>query len=163
MSQTIRVSSEVYNRLGKYAEGFETPAQVIEKILNRIEGKNESVQQQSKKDYSKYSFNNNHRLGKGRLVLAVVKDYVSKHPSISFEQLLNTFEKKLQGSVGVVNELDFVINKYPKSKPCHFIKSEEIISLENCKVVVCTEWGVGNIDLFINQAMSLGYQISKST
>ena len=34
MGQVIRISTNLYQRLGRHAEGFEPPASVIEKILN---------------------------------------------------------------------------------------------------------------------------------
>jgi len=37
MGQVIRISTNLYQRLGRHAEGFETPASVIEKILNFYE------------------------------------------------------------------------------------------------------------------------------
>ena len=37
MSQVIRITANLYQRLGLYAEGFETPSSVIEKILNFYE------------------------------------------------------------------------------------------------------------------------------
>ena len=43
-----------------------------------------------KKDYSKYTFKGT-QYGKGRLVHAVVKDYVQTNPGISFEDLLLVF------------------------------------------------------------------------
>lgn len=38
MSQVIRISDELYNRLKKHASGFDTPSNVIETILNAYEG-----------------------------------------------------------------------------------------------------------------------------
>jgi len=43
MSQTIRVSNETYRRLEKHAVGFDTPSNVIEKILDHYEGVNSGV------------------------------------------------------------------------------------------------------------------------
>ena len=40
MSQVIRIPDELYNRLGLYASGFETPASVIERILDLYEQEN---------------------------------------------------------------------------------------------------------------------------
>jgi len=40
MSQVIRIPENVYQRLSLHAKGFETPAQVIEKILNFYEKEN---------------------------------------------------------------------------------------------------------------------------
>ncbi|BBP44760.1 hypothetical protein THMIRHAS_01330 [Thiosulfatimonas sediminis] len=37
MSQVIRISDNLYDRLKCHAEGFDTPANVIEKILNSYE------------------------------------------------------------------------------------------------------------------------------
>tara|TARA_R110002110_G_scaffold301156_1_gene515233 strand:+ start:195836 stop:196222 length:387 start_codon:yes stop_codon:yes gene_type:complete len=38
MPPVIRLSDELYHRLAAYAEGFDTPANVIERILNEKEG-----------------------------------------------------------------------------------------------------------------------------
>lgn len=38
MSKVVRIPDELYIRLKKYAEPFETPIDVIEKILNKFEG-----------------------------------------------------------------------------------------------------------------------------
>ena len=35
MSQVIRIPDTIYNRLGRQAQGFETPANVIERILDQ--------------------------------------------------------------------------------------------------------------------------------
>lgn len=42
MSSVIRLPERLYKRLGKYAEGFETPVQVIERLLNQLEGVEEN-------------------------------------------------------------------------------------------------------------------------
>ncbi|MCU7960569.1 MAG: hypothetical protein KZQ58_11360 [gamma proteobacterium symbiont of Bathyaustriella thionipta] len=39
MSPVIRISDEIYARLEKHVEGFDTPTGVIEKLLNHYEGK----------------------------------------------------------------------------------------------------------------------------
>lgn len=38
MSQVIRISDELYKRLAAYTVGFDTPSNVIERILNEYEG-----------------------------------------------------------------------------------------------------------------------------
>lgn len=42
MSQVIRISNDLYKRLEEHATGFDTPANVIERILNFYEGGDES-------------------------------------------------------------------------------------------------------------------------
>jgi hypothetical protein len=41
MSTVIRLPEKLYKRLEQYAEGFDTPVQVIERILNQLEGTTE--------------------------------------------------------------------------------------------------------------------------
>jgi predicted CopG family antitoxin len=40
MSQIIRISEDLYQRLETYAQGFDTPSKVIEKMINFYENKN---------------------------------------------------------------------------------------------------------------------------
>lgn len=40
MPPIIRLPDELYTRLSKHAKGFDTPANVIEKLLNQVEGIN---------------------------------------------------------------------------------------------------------------------------
>ncbi len=167
MSQVIRIPSDVYARLEQHAEGFDTPANVIERLLNHYEGNSQASstkklvpRSSNGKDKTKYHFNEQ-IYGKGRLVLAVVEKYVSEHPDIDIEDLTLAFPKKLQGSIGVFNELEYVKNKYAgKNNKRHFLKPDEIIKINGNEIVVCTEWGAGNIEYFVQQAEALGYIIT---
>ena len=42
MNQTIEIPISLYQRLSAHAEGFETPANVIERLLNSYEGRTEA-------------------------------------------------------------------------------------------------------------------------
>ena len=59
-----------------------------------------SIPTTGKRDTTRYMFEGNVYL-KNRLVLAVVKAYVSKNTSVTRQQLKQTFDKTLQGSIGV--------------------------------------------------------------
>lgn len=164
---TIEISIATFERLKEYVEDFgDTPDNVIDRLINRVEGvlprddfKLPEPQLDEGKDYTKYIFNN-HQYGKGRLVLAVVKEYVSSYPNTSFGELLKIFPKNLQGSIGVFNRYEDVQKEYAgKNKNRHFTKSNELIQLSDCRIAVCTEWGSSNINSFVNQAKSLGYTI----
>jgi len=165
MSLVIRISENVYSRLEKHAKGFDTPANVIETLLNHFEGvdqKTSNIASQqdatNKRDTTKYSFKN-HLYGKGKLVLAVVKDYVASNPKATYYDLVKVFPKYIQGSIGVFNELETVHDKYEnKSHKRHFM--QDTISLKDCDIVVSTEWGAGNINNFIKQAISIGCNIT---
>ncbi|MBT3205207.1 MAG: hypothetical protein HOM14_03905 [Gammaproteobacteria bacterium] len=164
----IEISEETYNLLGKYAEGFETPESVIKRLLNFYEKTNsnqlsgESSKIQSivnTRKYTKYEFKDG-QFGKGRLVLAVLKTYCHQNQDITFDELKMQFPKHLQGSHGVFAPLqDAKRIADDTGHKRHFIKNDEIISLKDGEIAVCTEWGVGNIDDFIDQAISLGYEI----
>ncbi|GAA5316345.1 MAG: hypothetical protein AseanaTS_15490 [Candidatus Pelagadaptatus aseana] len=165
MSHVVRIPHEIYSRLEKHAQGFDTPANVIERLLNHYEGLPDNSAKKGKeplksgRDTTKYNFNS-HTYGKGRLVLAVIKQYVLDNPEITEIELLSAFPKSLQGSIGVFNELQVVVDKYEnKNHKRHFIKDGEIIELSDTTIAVSTEWGEGNISNFIDQAEKYGYSI----
>lgn len=111
------------------------------------------------KDKSKYLFDGE-MYGKGRLVLAVVGDYVSKHPHITFDELKVIFPDRLQGAQGVFSRPESIRERYAgKSNSHHFMKESELISLKSGQITVCVDWSVDNIDRFIDAAMVLGYDI----
>jgi len=162
MSKTIRIPSELFIRLEKHAKGFDTPASVIERILDSYEGvvtRSSSTATGVQRDKTKYRFNN-HLYGKGRLVLAVVKKYASDHPGTTFDGLANVFPATVQGPIGVFNLFDSVQEKYSdKQHKRHFVKPDEIIKLADSEVVVCTEWGIGNINDFLRLVKEIGYEV----
>lgn len=166
MSQVIRIPSKIYKRLGQHANGFDTPANVIERLLNHYEGVDDAVTTNeeetvtSKKNISKYSFEG-HIYGKGRLVLAVIQSYVAKNPDTSLKDLQDLFPKNLQGSSGVFSSLKDAREIYKRTgHKRHFIKSNEVIELSDAEIAVSTEWGKDNIDNFIEVAENLGHDIS---
>ena len=115
------------------------------------------------KDTSQYKFQGK-TLGKGKLVLAVVKKYVEDHPTETFTDLQKAFPDNLQGSKGVVR-LDKTVKAADKGiggKKRYFVKANEIIELPSTgeKVLVSIDWGIGNIQDFIEQATKLGYSIT---
>ena len=117
------------------------------------------------KDTSRYKFMGN-TYGKGKLVLAVVKKYVDDHPSDTFKDLQTAFPDKLQGGKGVVR-LDSSVSPTDKGiggKKRYFVKASDIIVLPSSgeKVLVSIDWGIGNIENFIQQAESLGYSITSA-
>jgi hypothetical protein len=112
------------------------------------------------KDYTKYKFKNS-TYGKCRLVLAVVQEYVRKHPSVSMVQLQVAFPDKVQGSSGIVRPFKQVYQNGDLPKR-YFMKPEERIRIANGQeeAVVCTQWGTGNIGRFLDQAQSLTFEIT---
>lgn len=113
------------------------------------------------RDNSKYQFNGI-KLGKGRLVLEVIKHYVSSKQCTKFADLEKVFPKSCQGSWGVFTTDEKANEIYEQSgHHRHFNRPEELVKLsEDCTIAICRQWGIGNIDKFIQQATKLGYKIT---
>lgn len=109
------------------------------------------------RDKTHYMFDNK-ILPKNRLVLAVIKKYVSEH-NPTFEQLQSVFDKSLQGSRNVVETME----NAQKISDCakRYFVNDAITLKDGSLVVVCTQWGIFNIVKFEKLAESLGYHINK--
>ena len=110
-------------------------------------------------DRSTYTFNGK-TYGKGRLVLAVVQQYVSDNPRLAKAKLEEIFPATLQGSIGVLSSIEEAEGKYKGKR--HFVKSA--IKLANATIAVCNQWGSGNIDMFLQHAIGeLGYAVENDS
>jgi len=116
-----------------------------------------------KKDYSKYTFKGT-QYGKGRLVQAVVKDYVQTNPGISFEELFLVFPHELaRHKFGVFDRIEVAEkyfidsgNKYKR----FYMNEEDIITLSDAKIVVCSQFGKDNMDPFLEACKKLELEIN---
>lgn len=112
------------------------------------------------RDSTKYMFDGA-RYGKNRLVLAIVKKYVDSHPNISSDELISTFDKSLQGSLGVVRTVQDVKQSYTDSERRFFLRPNEVIDTSTEQCAVCTQWGSFNIGNIIARARELGMTITE--
>ena len=98
--------------------------------VNESQKKEELERGNSKKptgrDSTKYILDNK-KYGKNRLVLALVKKYADTNPGISAKELMEVFDKSLQGSLGVVRILEEVQKRYDDSDIRFFTAPDEII------------------------------------
>lgn len=140
------------------------PLPEAESYLIKIKEKNIERQTaiQSTKDKTKYFFNDQ-ILGKGRLAFEIVKFYTQNNPHLSFEELQSKFPSNLQGSIGVINSLEFVNKRYvDQPKKRHFIdESDILVSADKIPFVVSTEWGKDNINNVLEWAQKENYIIEK--
>ncbi|MEM7593600.1 MAG: hypothetical protein AAF383_19160 [Cyanobacteria bacterium P01_A01_bin.83] len=114
---------------------------------------------QSKKDTRKYIFNGL-ELGKSKLVLAVIKSHIAAHPGITFNQLASHFPLNIQGKLGTFTTIEEANIIYStKGHKRHYIKPEEQLKIGDCTIAVSNQWGIGNINGFIDKARQLGYEI----
>lgn len=115
------------------------------------------------KDTSQYLFEGK-RLGKGRLVLAIIKRHVETNPTITFAELEKAFPKSCQGSAGVVATADQANQIYSTTgRMRHFLAPEDLIQLQDVIAAVSSQWGAGNIDRLIKRAGELGYKVQPAT
>ena len=119
----------------------------------------EDLERPQQRDKTRYMFNGNIYL-KNKLVLAVVKDYVSKNSQITCNELKNIFTKSLQGSIGVVEE-ENIAKQRKDFNVRFFCKEDEILRLLDGNMLVCSQWGILNISNFIKRAGQLGYKIEQ--
>lgn len=118
----------------------------------------------SSRDKTKYIINGKgQKLAKNRFVLELVREYLRNKP-MDFLSLEDIFRNDFQGSIGVINRLDVVETKYAnKSNKRHFMGKDEIlVSSDQIKFVVSTEWGKGNINNIVNLAKKLGFEINET-
>lgn len=111
------------------------------------------------RDTTKYILDGK-KYGKNRLVLAVVKKYMKENPDTTAEELLEIFDKSLQGSLGVVRILDEVKVNYSDYKTRFFMLPNEQIKTSTKNCVVCTQWGIANIGNIVTRAKQLGIDIA---
>jgi hypothetical protein len=130
--------------------------------LEEIEKKRRASVRDISRDTTQYSFMGNF-YGKGKLILAVITEHIKKHPNMTFQKLKEDFPDQLQGNFGVVALLEDaleIIERTSRKHKRHFIAENEIlITSDNQKIAVSTQWGAFNISNFINRARELGYQI----
>ena len=114
----------------------------------------------SNRDTTQYNFNGQ-TLGKGRLVLEVIKHHVENNSESTFSSLMGQFPKRIQGSYGVFSTITDANETYASSgRKRHFMNSEDQIKLQDSTIAISSQWGAGNIDSFISAAKKLGYEIN---
>ena len=111
----------------------------------------------AKRDTTRYMFQGNVYL-KNRLVLAVVKAYVAQNATITRQQLKQAFDKTLQGSIGVVENIEIAALR-SDYEVRFFTKPDEVINLTDGDMYVCSQWGILNIPNFIKRAEQLKFEI----
>lgn len=118
---------------------------------------NSLIKTERSKDTTRYEFKGM-EYGKGKLVLAVVSDYLKNNKNISYVELKTIFFDNLQkGRCGVVRKANEVILKDPEKR--YFFKYPLNVNGET--VVVCSQWGIDNIGYFVDRAIDLGYNIKE--
>lgn len=107
-------------------------------------------------DFTKYLYKDK-EYGKGRLVLAVIEDYISDK-KITIGELNEIFPREIQGSYHIaIKSLD--VEESDRLKKRYFVNNPITLS-DNEEIVITNQWGIGNIQRFIDKAIELGYSIT---
>lgn len=115
-----------------------------------------------KRDTTKYQFNGQ-IFSKGRLVHAVVSDYVARNPQVTFKELKSSFPDQWQAggskaaSRAVFVRLSEAVQLFEdKGHRRHFIKNDDDhIHLADEVIAVSNQWGIGNILGFVEGCNSV--------
>jgi hypothetical protein len=112
------------------------------------------------RDNSKYSFNGENGLGKSRVVLAVIRQYVKDHPKGSLTKLQEVFDSKtIQPRFGVIEEISKAKTHIKNKRERHFFKESDILKVGDKKCVVTNQWSAEALKPILKIAKDLGYKI----
>ena len=118
------------------------------------------------KDYRKYRVDGNGPFGKGRMVLAVIKSYISRHEDVSYQSIMTSFPPELRGTKGkwgcvsLFEEAKKLAERTRRKR--HFLDEEDVITLKDgARVAVSSQWGIGNIEEFIKRATDLHVKVEE--
>lgn len=154
----------VFSLLTKAAPVEAPVAKLAGKITKKVEAKVEAKVETTEEkvwtnnpnqhkpiDRTKYQFAGDEH-GKGRLVFAAVKEWLKRHPNSTMEQLRGAFPDHLYKKYGVVQTIKHV-KDLGLTQRRFFNKREEdtIVLKDGTKVLVCSDWGAGNMDPIFEQ------------
>lgn len=144
--------------IAKAVSGKHDTKEIYSMNLGEVSGNNTSEFVSIKtRDKTRYIYHEKVCL-KNSLVFNVVNDYVKAHPTISRNDLKRVFPKDLQGSIGVVENIE-IAERRPDYKIRFFADEDETLTLSDGKMYVCSQWGIINIPRFIQRAEKLGFVI----
>jgi hypothetical protein len=110
----------------------------------------------STRDFTKYKFNGTLH-SKGKLVLAIVTQYVRDHRNVTVAKLKEVFPDSLIPAYGVLQELS-IAKKRSGDKMRFFMKPDEIIKLRDKTVAVTNQLTSSSLETFLAAAKKAGYK-----
>lgn len=128
------------------------------KIKQQSEERREA--KKTSKDHTHYLFNGI-EYNKRKLVLAVIKDWISKHSPKAFDDLLQAFPQEIRGGGMFVPLAEAKAIYERQGIDRHFLGDDEIIQFSDSQFAISNQWGKGNIKKFLDQTMKLGYEIKE--
>ena len=115
------------------------------------------------RDNSKYDFGEQKGLPKGKLVLALVGQYVKDNPKTTLAKVQEVFDsEKIQPRYGVAEEISKAKKHTKNDRDRYFLKAEDIIKVGNQKAAVTNQWGADSLKPILAIAKNLGYKVTVS-
>jgi hypothetical protein len=112
------------------------------------------------RDNTKYAFNGQSKLSKGRLVHSVIKKYTESNPKASLTKIEEVFDSKtIQPRFGVIAEHSAAKKMTKNNVDRYFLKPEDILKVGDKKIAVCNQWSADTLKPFLKIAASLGMKI----
>jgi hypothetical protein len=108
------------------------------------------------RDFSKFEFNGK-IYNKSRLVNKVIRSFVELNPEMTYAEIEKLFPQRLQGSMGVLESYEKAQEIYDRTgHKRHYLKPEELIKLSDSIIATSNQWGIGNIESFVNYVNEMG-------
>ncbi|MBC8214402.1 MAG: hypothetical protein H8E71_07180 [Candidatus Marinimicrobia bacterium] len=107
------------------------------------------------RDFSKFEFRGI-TYNKARLVNKVLKTIIESKPNITYAELERLIPQNLQGSIGVFTTSENAQEIFDRTgHKRYYLKSDELIELSDSTIATSTQWGIGNIEPFVNHINGL--------
>ena len=175
--------AKYFNRLGGtkqisflprefFKKELESIKETILSITSRKDVSNLNASQiikQSQLDHTKYCINGSEPLSKGRLAVRIVKEYVAKYPSLTFDEIRQVFPDDLipsiyrsQGLIVSVEDLsNSSLEPVYRNKRYYFdIKDFWLKSADDIDFVVNNQWDINCINNIITIGREAGFDIT---
>lgn len=175
--------AKYFNRLGGTKQISFLPREFFKKELESIKGtilaiksRNDvsnldasQIIKQTQLDHTKYCINGSEPLSKGRLAVRIVKEYVKKKPSLTFNEIKQVFPDDLilskyrgQGLIVSVEDLsNSPLEPIYRNKRYYFDTKEFWLkSSDGIYFVVNNQWDINCINNIINVGRDAGFDIT---
>jgi len=115
------------------------------------------------RDNTKYNFNGQTGLSKRGIVRSIWLKYMQDNPSLTYEKLIQDFPKEIRNRLFV--ELEEALEQQKRDSNGlnrYFIEDDEVLKIGDKKYVISNQWGKGNIEIFLEYAKKLGYEVEEN-
>lgn len=175
--------AKYFNRLGGTKQISFLPREFFKKELESIKGtilaiksRNDvsnldasQIIKQTQLDHTKYCINGSEPLSKGRLAVRIVKEYVKKNPSLTFNEIKQVFPDELISSTyrsqGLIVSVEDLSNSslepiYCNKRYYFDTKDYWLKSADGIEFVVNNQWDINCINNIINVGRDAGFDIT---